>query len=192
MAGAVAMENPTPSSHILDPAGDRLLVVNKDEKQQTFRVSSKAMCLASPVWRAMLDPSGPWKEAQDGSHVNFPEDDPNTLHIVLDIVHFHFHRIPKSLTYEQLLDLAILCDKYDTARLVLFWFQLHWKSPFSKYAQDQGKECSLLIAWVFLDEVTFSNLATRLITQYLLNAEEKFDIAHHQILDMYMPLGMMG
>lgn len=107
------MENPTPSSHIiLDPAGDRLLAVNKDEKQQTFRVSSKATwCLASLVWRAMLDPSGPWKEAQDGSHVNFPEDDPDTLRIVLDIVYFHFHRIPNTLTYEQLLKLAILCDK---------------------------------------------------------------------------------
>lgn len=106
------MENPTPSSHIiLDPAGDRLLAVNKDEKQQTFRVSSKAMCLASLVWRAMLDPSGPWKEAQDGSHVTFPEDDPDTLRIVLDIFYFHFHRIPNTLTYEQLLKLAILCDK---------------------------------------------------------------------------------
>lgn len=186
------MENPSSSTHILDPAGDRLLVVNKDEKQQTFRVSSKAMCLASPVWRAMLDPSGSWKEAQDGSHVILPEDDPDSLRIVLDIVHFQFHRIPDSLTYMQLLELSILCDKYDTARLILPWFQSHWKSSFSKYAQNHGKECSLLIAWVFLDDVTFSKLATSLVTTSLLDTEEKFDIAHRQILDTYMPLGMMG
>lgn len=186
------MENHSPSTDILDPAGDRYLVVNKGESQQTFRVSSKAMCLASPVWRAMLYPSGPWKEAQDGSHVLFPEDDPNALRIVLDIVHFHFHRIPISLTYEQLLDLAILCDKYDTARLVLLWFQLHWKAPFLKYAQEQGKECSLLIAWVFLDEATFRNIAARLVTQSLLDNEDKFDIDYRQLLDTYMPLGMMG
>lgn len=186
------MESLTPSPHILDPAGDRLLVVNKDEKQQTFRVSSKAMCLASSVWRAMLDPSGLWKEAQEESNVNFPDDDPDALRIVLDIAHFHFHRIPDTLTYMQLLELAILCDKYDTARLVLLWFQLHWKSPFSNYAQDHGKEGSLLIAWVFFDEVTFSNVAARLATQYLLNDEERFDIVHHQILDTYLPLGMIG
>lgn len=184
-------EDPTPSTHILDPAGDRFLVVNKGQSQQTFRVSSKAMCLASPVWRAMMDPSGPWKEAQDGAHVEFPEDDPDTLHIILNIVHFHFHRIPSSLTYEQLLDLAILCDKYDTARLLLLWFQLHWKSPFSKYAQEQGKECSLLIAWVFFDEDTFKNLAARLVTQSFLDNEDKFDIDFRQLLETYMPLGMM-
>lgn len=189
------MANPTPPTHILlEPAGDRFLVVNKGQSQQTFRVSSKAMCLASPVWRAMMDPSGPWKEAQDGGHVNFPEDDPDTLRIVLDVVHFHFHRIPSSLTYEQLLDLAILCDKYDTARLLLPWFQLHWKFSFSKYAEEQGKECSLLIAWVFLDVETFKKLATRLVTQSLLDNEDKFDVDFRlrQLLETYMPLGIMG
>lgn len=41
---------------------------------------------------------------------------------------------------------------------------------------------------MFLDEVTFKNLATRLVTQYFLNEEGKFEIAYHQILDTYMPL----
>lgn len=92
------MENPIPSSHILDPISDRFLIVDMEEKQQAFRVSSKAMCLSSPVWRAMLDPSGPWKAAQNGSHVNFPDDYPDTLRIILDIVCFQFHRSPNTLT----------------------------------------------------------------------------------------------
>lgn len=136
------MENPIPSTHILDPTGDRFLVVNKAQSQQTFRVSGKAMCLASPVWRAILG-------------------------------------------------LAILCDKYDTARFLLPWFKLHWKPKFSKYAQEEGKECSLLIAWVSLDEATFQNLAVRLVTQSLVDNEDKFDIDFRQILETCMPLGMI-
>lgn len=124
--------------------------------------------------------------------VNLPEDDPDTLRIVPDIAHFQFHRIPNSLTYVQLLDLSILCDKYDMARLVLPWFQFHWKSSFLEHAQDHGKECSLLIAWVFLDEVTFNNLAPRLVTHSMLDSEGKFDIINRKTLDDHMPSGMMG
>lgn len=37
-------------SHItLDASGDLLLLVGEGEDQVTFRVSTKAMCLASPV-----------------------------------------------------------------------------------------------------------------------------------------------
>lgn len=70
------------------------------------------MYLASPVRRAMLDASGPGK-ANDGGHFNFLEDDPDTLRSVLDIVHFHFHRIPISLI-PTALDLAFgQFGKYD-------------------------------------------------------------------------------
>ena len=109
------------------------------------------MCLASPVWRVMLDPSGPFKEARPGNDsVLFPEDDAQALQIVLYIAHPQFHSIPAILSFTQLLNLAIICDKYDTARLIFPWFH-EWETSFRKAALEQGHECSLLIAWVFRD-----------------------------------------
>lgn len=58
------MEEPQASHVTLDASVDLFLLVNEGENQVTFHVSTKVMCLASPVWRVMLDPSGPFKEAR--------------------------------------------------------------------------------------------------------------------------------
>lgn len=108
------MEEPQDSHIILDASGDLSLLVGEGENQVTFRVSSKAMCLASPVWHVMLDPSGPFKEARpENDSVLFPEDDAQALQILLYIAHLQFHSIPETLSFTQLLNLAIICDKYN-------------------------------------------------------------------------------
>lgn len=117
--------------------------MDEGENQVTFRVSSKAMCLASPVWRVMLDPSGPFKEARpENDSVLFPEDDAQALQILLYIAHLQFHSIPETLSFTQLLNLAIICDKYDTARLLFPWFH-KWGTSFRDSALELGHECSL-------------------------------------------------
>lgn len=74
------MENVDESPVALDPSGDIFLIVNQAARRKTFRVSSFAMCLASPVWRAMLSHSGNFKEAHPkNGEVSFPEDDPDAL-----------------------------------------------------------------------------------------------------------------
>ena len=105
---------------IIDPSGDLRLHTDTQE----FVVSSKVMCLASPVWRAMFDPQGPWaKQASDT--FNLPEDDPNALLIILRIAHLQFSELPDVLVvYEHLLQLAVLCDKYGSA-LILDGFDFH-------------------------------------------------------------------
>lgn len=110
------------------------------ENTKTFRVSTKAMCLASPVWRVMLDPSGPFKEAHpENDQVLFPEDDAQALLTVLCIAHLEFHSIPERLSFTQLLNLAIICDKYDTGRLILPWFS-KWEKSFKDSAFELGHE----------------------------------------------------
>lgn len=125
----------------LDPSGDLLLIVNQAARQKTFRVSSFAMCLASPVWRAMLSPSGNFKEAhpKDGE-ISFPEDDPDAMFIVLSAVHYQFQHIPEDLSSENLLNLGILCDKYDVAKLMLPWLQSSWLKSFR--SDNSGKKPS--------------------------------------------------
>ena len=106
----------------LDPSGDLRLQTDT----QDFIVSSKAMCLASPVWRAMLDPQGPWaKQASDTYKLPLPDDDPNALLIILRIAHLQFSELPDVLVvYEDLLQLAVLCDKYGSV-LILDGFDFH-------------------------------------------------------------------
>lgn len=71
------------------------------------------MRLVSSVWDVMLDPTKPYVES-GSNEVLFEEDDPNAFSVLLHISHFQFKRLPQSLELEQLLQLAILCDKYDT------------------------------------------------------------------------------
>ena len=89
--------------------------------QQTFLVSSAVMRIASPVWRTMFDPQGHFMESQRSlihGEIDFPEDDPDALLCVLRIAHLQFRKLPKTLDYAQLLNLAIICDKYDTVAII--------------------------------------------------------------------------
>ena len=89
--------------------------------QETLVVSSAVMRIASPVWRTMFDPQGRFMESQRSSthgEMHFPEDDPDALLCVLRIAHLQFRKVPETLGYVELLNLAIICDKYDTVAIV--------------------------------------------------------------------------
>lgn len=98
-------------SIVLDPSGDLRLCTDTE----AFVVSSKVMCLASPVWRAMVDPQGRWAKQASGV-CQLPEDNANALLILLRIAHLQSSELPDALVvYEDLLQLAVLCDKYGSA-----------------------------------------------------------------------------
>lgn len=148
----------------LDPSGDLRLRTDT----QDFIVSSKAMCLASPVWRAMLDPQGPWAKQASGTY-SLPEDDQNALLIILRIAHLHFNELPDVLVvYEHLLQLAVLCDKYDTVQLVRPWIS-KWQAPLQAQAEESGRdgylgyETWLFIAWTFGDKAVFKKISRTLV-----------------------------
>ena len=89
--------------------------------QETLVVSSAVMRIASPVWRTMFDPQGHFMESQRSfthGEMDFPEDDPDALLCVLRIAHLQFRKVPETLDYAELLNLAIICDKYDTVAIV--------------------------------------------------------------------------
>ena len=89
--------------------------------QKTFVVSSTVMRIASPVWRAMFDPQSPFMDTQRSlthGEMDLPEDDADALLYVLRIAHLQFRRIPETLDFIDLLNVAIICDKYDTVSIV--------------------------------------------------------------------------
>lgn len=155
------MEDPSTTIH-LDSSGDlRLLVKDTGQQWKTIAVSSNAMCLASPVWRAMLDPKGHFKEAKE-REIEFPEDDLEALLIVLRIAHLQFRQLPESVTFQGLVKLAVVCDKYDTVGAIRKWLP-EWLAPWNEHDLSSGYEEWLSIAWTNGDCVKFQKLTRHLI-----------------------------
>lgn len=93
---------------------DLTIVAGTGDDCQSYDVCSTALRLASPVWDKMLDPHGHFAESKD-SHggkrlVAFPDDHSTMLTIVLDIIHMKFQDLPKTITFRNLVDLAVLSD----------------------------------------------------------------------------------
>ncbi|KAF4420404.1 hypothetical protein CFRS1_v015485 [Colletotrichum fructicola] len=103
------MPTPTPTpTTIFDSKGDLHLVVGSDVRDRdpsTFLVCSKALARASPVFEKML--FGPFAESRSSPEsskqepawvVHLPEDDPDHMEAVLNILHFNFKEIPRRFT----------------------------------------------------------------------------------------------
>lgn len=181
---------------ILDPHGDLVLVVNKAENQRRFRVSTKVLSLASPVWRVMLDPSGQFQEARrENGEVAFPEDDPNILYILLQIIHLRPRSLPKTLEVDELVGLAILCKKYDTAEIVAPWVEGKWLSSLFGYSHRDGFEDLVIIVWVFqCGSLYASSLVERLILDCNLDDQGRFEVRmeHRGLLEDHLPPMILG
>ncbi|KAM0287590.1 hypothetical protein ACHAO9_007620 [Fusarium lateritium] len=82
--------------------------------QVEFRVSSRHLSLASPVFRAMLESK--FKESrlneQGLYEIQATEWDAEALVILLDIIHGHHRDVPKQISVETLSHIAIIVDYY--------------------------------------------------------------------------------
>ena len=155
-------EEPPFTTIYLDSSGDlRLLVQDSDDEPRTLIVSSSAMCLASPVWRAMLDPKSHFKEAEK-QEVEFPDDDLDALLIILRVAHLKFRELPNSLSFKELVNLAVVCDKFDAVGVVRRWLP-QWLAPWYKESCSPGYEEWLSIAWTTGDSATFRTNTKHLI-----------------------------
>ena len=155
---------------ILDPTGDLVLVIGSEADIQRVRVSRNAMTLASHPWSIMLHRNGNFREASAGT-VSFPDDNVDAFKILLQIAHLRFHEIPFSLEYDELLDIAILCDKYDTGRLCLPFYPSWIRSlrPLGDENERSAEWC--FISSTFRDHVIFSHVAERLVLSTRIDAE---------------------
>lgn len=107
----------------IDPDGDLLmnLPMNGDFSAAGLLVSRHTLCLSSAVFRAMLGPNSKFKESdsttttfEDGIQViTLEDDDFQTMEIIMNAIHLQSHLVPRKVTFQQLDDIAILCDKYD-------------------------------------------------------------------------------
>ena len=174
----------------IDAAGDLKLLVPYGEEWVIFQVSSKAMSLASPVWRAMLDPNGPFRESQpDNNEIIFPEDGPKALLILLSAAHLRFQDVPEELSFQQLRSVCVLCDKYDCITLVRPWIS-KWQARQDFPAGQEFYEEWLFIAWTTGDEATFKRVGRSMILRASTNESGAFNDTRLSWLKM--PPGFIG
>lgn len=147
----------------LSDSGDRTIIVGEDEDGlRIYKVHSLAMSLASPIWNAMFNPANGFRESNPNVPVEFPEDNPDVLLILLRIAHLQFHSLPKSISFAWLRELAVLCDKFDTVGLVQPFIE-GWLSPWTQLCLEPGYEDWLFIAWAFGCHHIFESLTTSLV-----------------------------
>ncbi|QDS73114.1 hypothetical protein FKW77_001026 [Venturia effusa] len=157
-------EPPQPPTKDIYRNGDLILVVGEDfGPAHRFRVSRDTMCMASPVWSAMLSRDGQFCEAAR-KEVTFADDDPDALLLILQIAHLQFQEAYEVMELEELLEVAILCDKYDTVAMVRPFIP-RWVEPFLRRGYDElsGDEEYLTIAWTFGYHNEFEGFAKYLV-----------------------------
>lgn len=146
---------------VLHDDGDVTLVVGKaGGVQQPIQASKTTMSLASPVWKAMF--SRVWAE-HAASEILLPDDDVSATLTVLRIAHLQFQDLPKKGDFSptSLLNLAVICDKYDLVRIVRPFLDLHgWASPWFSSNTDVASFPQLLFsAWTFGYSQSFESMA---------------------------------
>jgi hypothetical protein len=123
--------------------------------------------------------------------VEFPEDDPDALLILLRIAHLQFHEIPKSISFSWLTELAILCDKYDSVRLLQPFIE-QWMSSWTLLCLEPGYEAWLFIAWSSGCEQIFDLLAVSLVLSIELDGEGRILSSGNELHVDHMPPRSIG
>ncbi|KAL1615455.1 hypothetical protein SLS54_008986 [Diplodia seriata] len=179
---------PTSLTETCDPEGDiRLtapLTILGVKQQKTFIVSSKAMRLACKAWNKMLAPDSPFLEAKEVGHgkLSFPEDDAAPLATLLHIAHLNFDKVSSYTSFQPLLDLAVLTDKYGATKLVRPWIKT-WIANVQHMLLVPAYEEWLWIAWEFGQTTSFQKLAIHLVQEVKLTADGQCVTQKGRILD---------
>ena len=132
-------------------------------------VSSKHMCLASPVFKAMLQPGrfreGLYKNAAGQMEVSLPDEEEALIVIILNIVHGHNRRVPKKVGLELLTKLAVLADKYQMVEAIE-WCSNTWIDniiaveglPHGDWGDYRDTQRWIAVSWVFKRQKEFSTV----------------------------------
>ena len=149
----------------MDPSGDVRLVLDAGK----LKVSRKALCLSSPVFSAMLGNHSRFKESSvealdEYGILNLPleDDDYKTMKTLMKIIHHQNDQVPQRVSFQELRDLAIVCDKYALRKCILPWASI-WSQPYVGCAEKDGYESWLFISITFRMEDIFARITKHII-----------------------------
>jgi hypothetical protein len=168
----------------MDPKGDVSLSLDAGMLQ----VSSKALCLSSSTFSAMLgDGSRFWEGSDDAldeagvRNVTLRDDDYASMEILMRIIHHRNDEVPQKVSFQQLKDIAVVCDKYALRSCVLPWSHL-WSQPYVDHVEKDGFESWLFISTVFRNQSIFTRTTKHLILNAKLSKEG--DLSHGNVTDL--------
>ncbi|PLB53427.1 hypothetical protein P170DRAFT_424167 [Aspergillus steynii IBT 23096] len=157
----------------LDPNGDVILVVGIEslEKLGKFLVSSKALSLASPVFKKLFSKScleGSKLEETKCFEVPLPEDDPEVMEIILRAMHFLDPIVDEDVYLDSglLADITIHANKYDCVKPLSSWVSKWLNKPRLRSSEemkalDYGH--MILASYVFREEDSFAFFSSQAI-----------------------------
>lgn len=168
--------------NIFDKCGDLLLSVSCDDGESNatnFLVSSRVVVANSSTFGRMLDVENGFQEGEKLRKWQYGmtpvvihlEDDPEPLHLVLQILFHQNKDIKRQLTVKEFYKLAVLADKYDLQSTLDIWVNIWRKDSLVNWRSQDGKHppehapLVLMIAWTFGLEKEFW-FATRCILQH--------------------------
>ena len=176
-------------------SGDLRLHIRREDDNtllKGFVVSSGALRLASSVWSRMLDPHGHFLES-GGEEMWLTDDDPTAFLILMRVAHLQFKQIEAAISYETLLALAKICDKYDTVTLIRPWVD-RWLEPYASQAPKksyQGFEGLAFIAWTLGKPELFWDVANSLVANITFDCNGNM-MHQGELVGSIMPPGLLG
>jgi hypothetical protein len=176
---------------IIAKRGDVLLQPSKDGKPVgTLLVSSHVLSLASLVFEAMFN--GKFLEGQERSaasprKVALPDDNPEALILLCKITHLQLGDAPDQVSFDELADFAIVCDKYQCTTAVRSWSKVQIIQLLPK--QNTPLYSKLIFITYVLDlPIEFGEVSLRMIRDRT-SGFNYHDAAHGT---HFIPLAMLG
>ncbi|KAF5253524.1 hypothetical protein FANTH_1595 [Fusarium anthophilum] len=160
-------------------------------------VSGKHLELASPIFKTMV--TGPFAEGKADSSgfrlITASDWDPEAFNIVLTIMHGYNRDVPRSLSLEMLVKVAMIVNYYDCLESVELYTGIWLQALRPELPKVYGRDCILylFISWVFSEPIIFQNMTQLALrhSQRLIDAEdfpipanilEEIDIARQSAL----------
>lgn len=190
--------------------GDMKIALKTSTVNVTYHVSSIQLRCCSPYFRAMLGPhyaEGGKLRRMAATAATMPsgsedsllevtaedEFDPVALATVLYVLHSRPENVPRSITSENLLEIAIICNFYDCAEAMRPWDEL-WITPLRDLAAKPGYEYWLFISWVFKEGGLFEQLSKKFSTSGVIVEGEFGVMVEGELvrMDCHLPQGIIG
>ncbi|MCJ1382309.1 hypothetical protein MMC17_005422 [Xylographa soralifera] len=203
----------------IDPKGDVVLELNCSDATTRLLVSSKILAMVSPVFAAMFN-----SQFKEGLHntkpglypaVPLPEDDAIAFEVICNVVHYRHKHVPLDPPLKQLVNIAIIADKYEI-REPLYAYSVLWlrsgmknhtgknhiaadwnKLLFAAYVLDTPDEFTS-ISWEIMLYHVGPYLSLSGITYQALITHDpmaEFDARaakiHNELIDVYACLGLL-
>lgn len=138
---------------------------------QRIVVSPHVLSDLSPVLHQLYkkdsERHGKWSHKRK-TRLDLPNDNPDVMIQIMYIAHLQFDKVAPSLTFPQLVDLALASQRYETSK-ILIPFLSRWTAQYRGEYLQPGREEWLFVAYQFGFEEDFRRLARHLVFNCRIN-----------------------